>query len=380
MFKNHKIKRLYESTSGQFDAIDQLFGDMFCEPLVKYEKLNKDEILNGLKEMIDDWVENNPEMIKFLRFNSTSVDIDREYLVAIRINDEQFIRDFGQLYLDKLPGKSKIYLLVNEDREPVKFDKNLGLLNCYDEDDYIYILLKDNKYWLYDFDNKKEIDELGTPTKWFDKLKDYYLKNNNHSYDNSVLDDSKNTYNYTYTSDEEKQLISSNERIIKVITAISYVISLLYKNNNKLTVLNNGKKPSKQIRKLFKEVIEVIDINYISVNYNGSLDEKFNTEIESFDNEMTNYNNDNFQKIMRYLNGKSDVLDFTLEEVIQHISEFIIIKSSVIRENLITIQNIEFPDLIQLNTDNLIVLTETARDSLQVLWDMMNVFIKSMKS
>lgn len=380
MFKSHKIKRLNESTSGHLDAIDQLFGDMFCEPLVKYEKLNKDEILNGLKEMIDDWVENNPEMIKSLRFNSTSVDISREYLIAIRINDEQFIRDFGQLYLDKLPGKSKIYLLVDENREPVKFDKNLGLLNCYDEDEYIYILLKNNKYWLYDFDNKKEIDELGTPTTWFDKLRDYYLKNNNHSYDNPVLDDSKNIYDYTYTSEEEKQLISSNKRIIQVITAISYVISLLYKNNNKLTVLNNGKKPSKQIRKLFKEVIEVIDINYISVNYNGSLDEKFNTEIESFDNEMNNYKNDNFQKIMRYLNGKSDVLDFTLEEVIQHISEFIIIKSSDIKENLITIQSIEFPDLIQLNIDNLIVLTETARDSLQVLWDMMNTFIKSMKS
>lgn len=384
MFKNHKIKRLNESTSGQLDAIDQLFGDMFCEPLVKYEKLNKDVILNGLKEMIDDWVENNPEMIKSLRFNSTSVDINREYLIAIRINDEQFIRDFGQLYLDKLPGKSKVYLLVNEDREPVKIDANIGVLNCYNEDDYIYIEIKNNNYYLYDFDNKKEIDKLGTETNWFDKLLEYHLADNEDIENSSLYNSSKEVREYT--KEEKRKIIEANGTIFKRVAAISYIIGLLYKNNKKLTELNNDKKLTKKNRVLFKEIIETIDINYISVNYNTLMkfsDEelkKIELNINDFNNVFGNYKDDDFKKTIDYLQGNSDVIEFTTDEFIQIISKFIMKNASIIRENLITIQSIEFPDLIQLNTDNLIVLSETVRDSFKVLQNMMDKLIKSMKS
>lgn len=384
MFKNHKIKRLNESTSGQLDAIDQLFGDMFCEPLVKYEKLNKDVILNGLKEMIDDWVENNPEMIKSLRFNSTSVDINREYLIAIRINDEQFIRDFGQLYLDKLPGKSKVYLLVNEDREPVKIDENIGVLNCYNEDDYIYIEIKNNNYYLYDFDNKKEIDKLGTEANWFDNLLEYHFADNEAIEDSSLDNSSKEVREYT--KEEKRKIIEANSTIFKRIAAISYIIGLLYKNNNKLTKLNNDKKLTKQNRVLFKEIIETIDINYISVNYNTLMkfsDEelkKIELNINDFNNVFGNYKDDDFKKAIDYLQGNSDVIEFTTDEFIQIVSKFIMKNASIIRENLINIQSIEFPDLIQLNTDNLIALSETVRDSFKVLQDMMERLIKSMKS
>lgn len=384
MIKNHKIKRLNESTSGQLDAIDQLFGDMFCEPLVKYEKLNKDVILNGLKEMIDDWVENNPEMIRSLRFNSTSVDINREYLIAIRINDEQFIRDFGQLYLDKLPGKSKVYLLVNEDREPVKIDANIGVLNCYNEDDYIYIEIKNNNYYLYDFDNKKEIDKLGTETNWFDKLLEYHLADNEDIEDSSLYNSSKEVREYT--KEEKRKIIEANGTIFKRVAAISYIIGLLYKNNKKLTKLNNDKKLTKKNRVLFKEMIETIDINYISVNYNTLMkfsDEelkKIELNINDFNNVFGNYKDDDFKKTIDYLQGNSDVIEFTTDEFIQIISKFIMKNASIIRENLVTIQSIEFPDLIQLNTDNLIVLSETVRDSFKVLQNMMDKLIKSMKS
>lgn len=384
MFKSNKIKRLNESTSGQLDAIDQLFGDMFCEPLVKYEKLNKDVILNGLKEMIDDWVENNPEMIKSLRFNSTSVDINREYLIAIRINDEQFIRDFGQLYLDKLPGKSKVYLLVNEDREPVKIDENIGVLNCYNEEDYIYIEIKNNNYYLYDFDNKKEIDKLGTEANWFDNLLEYNFSDNEDIEDSSLDNSSKEVREYT--KEEKRKIIEANSTIFKRIAAISYIIGLLYKNNNKLTELNNEKKLTKKNRVLFKEIIETIDINYISVNYNTLMkfsDEelkKIELNINDFNNVFGNYKDDDFKKTIDYLQGNSDVIEFTTDEFIQIISKFIMKNASIIRENLITIQSIEFPDLIQLNTDNLIVLSETVRDSFKVLQNMMDKLVKSMKS
>lgn len=384
MFKNHKIKRLNESTSGQLDAIDQLFGDMFCEPLVKYEKLNKDVILNGLKEMIDDWVENNPEMIKSLRFNSTSVDINREYLIAIRINDEQFIRDFGQLYLDKLPGKSKVYLLVNEDREPVKIDANIGVLNCYNEDDYIYIEIKNNNYYLYDFDNKKEIDKLGTEANWFDNLLEYNFSDNEDIEDSSLDNSSKEVREYT--KEEKRKIIEANGTIFKRVAAISYIIGLLYKNNKKLTELNNDKKLTKKNRVLFKEIIETIDINYISVNYNTLMkfsDEelkKIELNINDFNNVFGNYKDDDFKRTIDYLQGNSDVIEFTTDEFIQIISKFIMKNASIIRENLITIQSIEFPDLIQLNTDNLIVLSETVRDSFKVLQNMMDKLVKSMKS
>lgn len=379
MFKNNRIKRLYESASGHLDAIDQLFGDMFCEPLVKYEKLNKDEILNGLKEMIDDWVENNPEMIKSLRFNSTSVDISREYLIPIRINDEQFIRDFGQLYLDKLPGKSKIYLLVDENREPVQIDANVGVLNCYNEDDYIYIEFKDdNKYWLYDFDNKKEIVELGTPTKWFDKLLEYYSSYNKDKEDSSDIIQK-------YSDEQKNTIIKANKTIFQRVAAISYVIGLLYKYNNKLTKLNNEKKPSKQNRILFREITEIIDNNYISVNYDTSMIfseeelKKIDLNISDFNNAFSNYKDNDFEKIINYLRGGVDTIDFTSDEFIQIISKFIMEYASIIRENLITIQSIEFPDLIQLNSDNLIELEETVRDSLKILQTMMDKFVKSMK-
>lgn len=384
MLKNNKIKRLNESTSGQLDAIDQLFGDMFCEPLVKYEKLNKDVILNGLKEMIDDWVENNPEMIKSLRFNSTSVDINREYLIAIRINDEQFIRDFGQLYLDKLPGKSKVYLLVNEDREPVKIDENIGVLNCYNEDDYIYIEIKNNNYYLYDFDNKKEIDKLGTEANWFDNLLEYNFADNEDIEDSSFDNSSKEVREYT--KEEKRKIIEANSTIFKRIAAISYIIGLLYKNNKKLTELNNEKKLTKKNRVLFKEIIETIDINYISVNYNTLMkfsDEelkKIELNINDFNNVFGNYKDDDFKKTIDYLQGNSDEIEFTTDEFIQIISKFIMKNASIIRENLITIQSIEFPDLIQLNTDNLIVLSETVRDSFKVLQNMMDKLVKSMKS
>lgn len=384
MIKNNKIKRLNESTSGQLDAIDQLFGDMFCEPLVKYEKLNKDVILNGLKEMIDDWVENNPEMIKSLRFNSTSVDINREYLIAIRINDEQFIRDFGQLYLDKLPGKSKVYLLVNEDREPVKIDENIGVLNCYNEEDYIYIEIKNNNYYLYDFDNKKSIDKLGTEANWFDNLLEYNFSDNEDIEDSSLDNSSKEVREYT--KEEKRKIIEANSTIFKRIAAISYIIGLLYKNNNKLTELNNEKKLTKKNRILFKEIIETIDINYISVNYNTLMkfsDEelkKIELNINDFNNVFGNYKDDDFKRTIDYLQGNSDVIEFTTDEFIQIISKFIMKNASIIRENLITIQSIEFPDLIQLNTDNLIVLSETVRDSFKVLQNMMDKLVKSMKS
>ena len=384
MIKNNKIKRLNESTSGQLDAIDQLFGDMFCEPLVKYEKLNKDVILNGLKEMIDDWVENNPEMIKSLRFNSTSVDINREYLIAIRINDEQFIRDFGQLYLDKLPGKSKVYLLVNEDREPVKIDENIGVLNCYNEEDYIYIEIKNNNYYLYDFDNKKEIDKLGTEANWFDNLLEYNFSDNEDIEDSSLDNSSKEVREYT--KEEKRKIIEANSTIFKRIAAISYIIGLLYKNNNKLTELNNEKKLTKKNRVLFKEIIETIDINYISVNYNTLMkfsDEelkKIELNINDFNNVFGNYKDDDFKKTIDYLQGNSDEIEFTTDEFIQIISKFIMKNASIIRENLITIQSIEFPDLIQLNTDNLIILSETVRDSFKVLQNMMDKLVKSMKS
>lgn len=384
MLKNNKIKRLNESTSGQLDAIEQLFGDMFCEPLVKYEKLNKDVILNGLKEMIDDWVENNPEMIKSLRFNSTSVDINREYLIAIRINDEQFIRDFGQLYLDKLPGKSKVYLLVNEDREPVKIDENIGVLNCYNEDDYIYIEIKNNNYYLYDFDNKKEIDKLGTEANWFDNLLEYNFSDNEDIEDSSLDNSSKEVREYT--KEEKRKIIEANSTIFKRIAAISYIIGLLYKNNKKLTELNNEKKLTKKNRVLFKEIIETIDINYISVNYNTLMkfsDEelkKIELNINDFNNVFGNYKDDDFKRTIDYLQGNSDVIEFTTDEFIQIISKFIMKNASIIRENLITIQSIEFPDLIQLNTDNLIVLSETVRDSFKVLQNMMEKLVKSMKS
>lgn len=384
MFKKYKTKRLYESTSGQLDAIDQLFGDMFCEPLVKYEKLNKDVILNGLKEMIDDWVENNPEMIKSLRFNSTSVDINREYLIAIRINDEQFIRDFGQLYLDKLPGKSKVYLLVNEDRDPVKIDANIGVLNCYNEDDYIYIEIKNNNYYLYDFDNKKEIDKLGTEANWFDNLLDYNFADNEDREEDSLYNSSKEVREYT--KEEKRKIIEANGTIFKRVAAISYIIGLLYKNNKKLTELNNDKKLTKKNRVLFKEIIETIDINYISVNYNTLMkfsDEelkKIELNINDFNNVFGNYKDDDFKRTIDYLQGNSDVIEFTTDEFIQIISKFIIKNASIIRENLITIQSIEFPDLIQLNTDNLIVLSETVRDSFKVLQNMMDKIVKSMRS
>lgn len=384
MFKKYKTKRLYESTSGQLDAIDQLFGDMFCEPLVKYEKLNKDVILNGLKEMIDEWVEDNPEMIKSLRFNSTSVDINREYLIAIRINDEQFIRDFGQLYLDKLPGKSKVYLLVNEDRDPVKIDANIGVLNCYNEDDYIYIEIKNNNYYLYDFDNKKEIDKLGTEANWFDNLLDYNFADNEDREEDSLYNSSKEVREYT--KEEKRKIIEANGTIFKRVAAISYIIGLLYKNNKKLTELNNDKKLTKKNRVLFKEIIETIDINYISVNYNTLMkfsDEelkKIELNINDFNNVFGNYKDDDFKRTIDYLQGNSDVIEFTTDEFIQIISKFIIKNASIIRENLITIQSIEFPDLIQLNTDNLIVLSETVRDSFKVLQNMMDKIVKSMRS